>query len=217
MNAVHCDISTSPSTGHQDVVPPPRGDVDVAYRSNAHLLGMALDQIDYGMVLLSFDGKVCYMNHAATSTLAGTGDGAAPVLRIDVRLRTAITACSRGLRSMVTLAMGESSIAAAVIPLATEPSGVPGHALLILSRASLCQPLAMDYFARVHGLTLAESAVLRALCNGTTPCEIASRTGVSVATVRTHIANLRQKTGAAAILDLVRMLTVLPPMRALFN
>lgn len=56
-----------------------------------------------------------------------------------------------------------------------------------------------------RGLTAAETEVLKLLMLGQTPLEIARTKGVSIATVRTHIARLRDKFGAGRTLDVVRI------------
>ena len=75
----------------------------------------------------------------------------------------------------------------------------------------------LPLFAQAHLLTMAESAVLRGLCSGSRPAEIAERTGVAISTVRTHIGNIRAKTGSQSVRDLIRMVTVLPPIVPAFN
>lgn len=62
-----------------------------------------------------------------------------------------------------------------------------------------------DGLAARFGLTEAEAAVLVALVDGQTPAEIAARKGVSLTTVRTHIARLHIKFGTTRTLDVVRI------------
>ena len=76
----------------------------------------------------------------------------------------------------------------------------------------MCQELSAQWFARHHGLTLAETHVLEALCTGARPAEVAATKGVALSTVRSHISSLRAKTGAPSIRDLVRQVAVLPPL-----
>ena len=76
----------------------------------------------------------------------------------------------------------------------------------------MCEALSVQGFARSHGLTAAETRVLVALCEGTPPGAVAAQVGVAISTVRTQIGNIRQKTGAESIRDLVRQVAVLPPL-----
>jgi DNA-binding CsgD family transcriptional regulator len=85
-------------------------------------------------------------------------------------------------------------------------------ALLVFGKHEVCTPLSVHFFAREHGVTSAESAVLAALCNGASPRQIAGERGIALSTVRTQIQNIRQKTGARNIGDLLRVASRLPPL-----
>ena len=54
--------------------------------------------------------------------------------------------------------------------------------------------------------------MLKGLCNGLRPAQIARDADVAVSTVRTHITNIRGKTESKSIGELVRRLTMLPPL-----
>src|SRR5690606_21601056 len=58
--------------------------------------------------------------------------------------------------------------------------------------------------AERHGLTRAEAEVLQRLIAGDTPRDIAIGQGVALATVRTHIAHLREKFGVSRTIELLR-------------
>jgi DNA-binding NarL/FixJ family response regulator len=75
----------------------------------------------------------------------------------------------------------------------------------------------VEFFARERCLTGAETHVLRALCEGERPVEIARRCGVALSTVRTQISSLRLTTGASCINELVRIVTMLPPIVPVLN
>jgi DNA-binding CsgD family transcriptional regulator len=95
---------------------------------------------------------------------------------------------------------------------------VPGRAasgaltLLVLSKQHFCQSLSVQAFARGASLTPAETRVLEMLCDGAMPNEIAKQAGVAVCTVRSQIGSIRTKTGTASIGELVRQVSLLPPM-----
>ena len=84
--------------------------------------------------------------------------------------------------------------------------------LLVLGKRQVCGQLAVQWFARVHGLTPAETRVLESLCNGLEPREVAQLNHVGLATVRTQIGSIRAKTGADSIRSLVGQVAKLPPM-----
>lgn len=150
-------------------------------------------------------------------------------------------AAQRGLRRFVTLGAEDSRIAVALIPLgplgstlaqaslpAQPPQGLQGPhgphgphgsdgshgplTLLVIGRRHLCERLSVQCFARAHRLTPAESNVLELLCEGLDPREIATLNGVGIATVRTQVNRIREKTGAASIRRLIGQVATLPPM-----
>ena len=182
-------------------------------------LTAALDEIDYGLVLLGADMQLVHLNEAARVEL----DGLHPLLlqhgrEIRARraqdeppLADALGAAQRGLRCMLSLGDAGHRANVAVVPLAG-PHGAGTATLLMLGKREVCETLSVQGFARCHRLTGAETRVLLELCRGTPPGEIASELGVAVSTVRTQIGNVRLKTGAASIRALVRQVAVLPPM-----
>ncbi len=186
-------------------------------------LSHMLDEIDYGMLLVSADAHVLYINHAARQEL----DAEHPLQLMGGTLRAqrsqdvaplydALAATQRGLRKLVTLGAGLHRVSVSVVPL---PSGMGGRAqdseastLLVLGKRLVCERLPLEGFARLMRLTSAETRVLELLCAGVRPTAIASIKGVGVATVRTQIGSIRSKTGAGSIGELVRQVALLPPM-----
>lgn len=183
-------------------------------------LARSLDEIDYGLLLISETGDVQYANQAAREVMdhrhplqlcnkrvsaKGVNDEAA--------LQEALSAATRrGLRRLLTLGTGEDRVSLAVVPLELAPGLPSGATLLLLGRREACQRLSIEWFARTHGLTPAESRVLEALARGEEPREIAQSFEVGLATVRTQIGCIRAKVGAQSIRDLLRMVGTLPPM-----
>ena len=84
--------------------------------------------------------------------------------------------------------------------------------LLMLGKRQVCESLSVQGFARSHGLTPAETRVLVPLCQGVPPGEVAEMLGVGIATVRSQIGSIRQKTGAESIRALVGQVAMLPPL-----
>jgi DNA-binding CsgD family transcriptional regulator len=196
-------------------------------RAASQALGMCLsgmlDEIDYGMLLVSADAQVLYLNHAARLEL----DGDHPLQMLGCALRAqrpqdvaplydALAAAQRGLRRLLTLGSGEHRVCVSVVPL---PAGA-GHrgedqepqVLLVLGKRQVCAQLSVHGFARSVHLTPAETRVLELLCTGVRPSLIAQHQKVAVSTVRTQIGSIRSKTGAASISELVRQVAVLPPL-----
>jgi DNA-binding CsgD family transcriptional regulator len=182
-----------------------------------------LDEIDYGMLLVSGEAQVQYLNHAARLELDAQHplqlrDHDLCALRPQDRapLLDALAAAQRGLRRLLTLGSGDNRVCVSVLPLQ------PGvgkrlqdrqpHVLLVLGKRQVCARLTVEAFARLTRLTPAETEVLVLLCAGERPTRIAQQQQVQVCTVRTQIGAIRAKTGAAGISDLVRQVALLPPM-----
>lgn len=184
-----------------------------------HWLAAALDELDYGIVLL-FDGlNVVHINDAARVELDDAhplqllGGELRPKLARDVApLHEAVTsAATRGLRRLLTLGKDTHRASVSVIPLEAADAG-PRAVLLVLGKRAVCESLSVQGFARGYGLTGAETRVLIGLCNGVAPAQIAIQLGVAVSTVRSQIGSLRLKTGAESIRALVQQVAVLPPV-----
>lgn len=84
--------------------------------------------------------------------------------------------------------------------------------LVLLGRRGLASTAALEQFAAHHRITEAETAVLLKLSRGLTPEEVAQTSGVRLATVRSQILAVRQKTGAASIRHLLQMMAEMPPL-----
>ena len=187
-----------------------------------HWLALMLDEIDYGMLLLTSATDVLHANHAARREL----DGAHPLQLLGSELRVARPqdllplrqalegARERGLRRLIALGEGEQRVSVAVVPLAhaVDDRAAPQLTLLVLGKRQVCEALSAHWFAHSHGLTPAESRVLVALCEGQQPSEVATLCCVALSTVRTQIGSIRAKTGATNIRALVRQVAVLPPL-----
>ena len=210
-------------------------DEELAYRgperrsgpaaSLAQLLASVLDEVDYGLLMLSADGGVVHANHAARAELASMTslrlDGKRLISRTAAEQRqldqALAAARDHGLRTLLTIATtggGPDRVGLSIVPLpvaAAQPHA--GHAVLILfERSRIAETLSVDAHAREHGLTLREQQVLGALCDGLRAKEIALRLEIGEATVRTHVNNLKAKTGCASIVDIVKQVSRLPPM-----
>lgn len=181
-----------------------------------------LDELDYGIVVLDWDGRVLYVNLAARARLR-----TADVLRIErghlvaaaardaSALQGAVLAAAvQGLRRMLQVGSGPDQVDLAVVPGPHCPGPNSHRVLVMLSRPQLCEPLSTYGFARDHGLSPAETQVLQLLCEGLQPQEIAERQGVAIATVRTQIACIRTKTDTASIAALIQRIARLPPIRS---
>lgn len=193
----------------------------------------ALDEIDYGLLLLDHQHRLIHANHEANMLLNDSYP-----LRLDGRnlrtrdgrdaaeLNAAIQgAAVRGLRKLVSLGVEPDTFSVSVVPLRTlgeacAPSHptVSNHAvLLMLGKRNAGGGLALESFARANGLSPTELRVLKALCEGKPPSEVAGHHGVAMSTMRTQIGNIRTKTGASSIRDLLRRVAELPPLQGILR
>lgn len=181
----------------------------------SHLLERALDELDYGILLVDGEAHVRHMNQCARRCIETE---AVAVGLIGHRLRARwpddvaplhqalIAAADHGRRSLLPLGRGDTRSVVALVPLD------PGMAALLLGRQAICERLSVEGFARGAGLTLAETRVLAALGQGQRPSDIARKQGVKLSTVRTQIGAIRAKTGAESIAGLLHQVAALPPM-----
>ena len=179
-----------------------------------------LDEIDYGMVLVAGRARILHLNHAARLEF----DRVHPlqVLCGELRARSPQdvaplfdalhSASQRGLRKLLTLGDGSQRVCVSIVPLPAMGQGDGAFTLVTLGKRQVCGTLAVQGFARCHGLTAAETRVLEALSRDARPSQIAAQLGVGIATVRTQIGNIRLKTGAPSIRALVWQVAGLPPM-----
>ena len=218
---------TSPTTTPGRVAP--RAYTGAERRSAAapqqQRMAQLLDTLEYGILLLDQTLSVSHLNQAALRQL----DDVHPLQlrggQLQARhagdvqpLREALLgAARRGLRRLLQLGDAQHQVALAVLPLpAIGVDQQPGVALL-LGKRQVCEELTVDWFSRSHGLTLAETAVIKGLCADLTPQQIAQRQGVGLATIRTQIGSLRLKTGAGSIRALMQQVALLPPLVGLLR
>jgi DNA-binding CsgD family transcriptional regulator len=180
----------------------------------------ALDEVDYGILLLDEESRTLHVNHAASDEL----DAQHPLMRVGRELRARHArdvqplqlalhgAAQRGLRKLLTVGEGAKQVSVSVVPLGPQGRDQRRATMVMLGKRQVCAELAVQGFARCHRLSPGETTVLTALCRGARPVQIAADRGVAMSTVRSQISSIRVKTGAASIRALVRQVAVLPPL-----
>ncbi|MDM0036046.1 helix-turn-helix transcriptional regulator [Variovorax sp. J22P271] len=182
------------------------------------MLARVLDEIDHGLLLLDLTGRILHANFPARRELAAaralrSGEGmlCAANAASQAKIRQALKDAERDCRSIVELEHGEDLLSVAFIPLAAvHGSGTVDTVLVMCSRRPGCETLTMQMFARARHLTRAEQNVLARLCAGHGAEEIACLEGIRMSTVRTHIKNVRQKTGSSSIREVVHRVSRMP-------
>lgn len=186
----------------------------------AEWLARALNELDYGVLLVSGDGAVLHVNRAAAVQLSGDHPLRALAGRLclrrdehDHQIKAALhEVASRGTRRLVTLSSSTGRYPLSVVPLSPAQDQASAAVLIVLGRSSPCVSLSAYGFATSCGLSSAETNVLSRLLDGDVPARIAATQCVALSTVRTHISNIRAKTGSATMNSLFRELAMLPPL-----
>ncbi len=192
--------------------------------AEASMLAAAIDEIDYGLMLV-VQGRVAGLNRAARAALA---EPACPlVLREDAphavdRFEDSLlqgtlrSVAKTGRRDWLILRATGTSTVIALVPLPDRAKVGEGTAVtLVMGRRSHCARLTLDWYCRRHGLSPAESRVLEEVLAGMEPTAIARKHGVAMSTVRTQIASITEKTGQRGIRQLLVALAGLPPVMPL--
>lgn len=202
--------------------------------SELGLITAALDEIDYGLLLLGPRRRLIHANHAAITLLKSDfplhlvgGELRSRHGHDESELVAAVSgAADRGLRRMLTLGRDPDTVSVSVVPLrdlgnalsAARSDSPAGQAvLLMLGKRPVGSSLVIDAFARRNGLSAAEARVLKALCSGLSPSAIADQHGVAMSTVRTQIGSIRAKTSEPSIRGLLRRVSELPPLQGVLR
>lgn len=184
----------------------------------------ALDEIDYGLILLDTRHAIWHTNHLARVELArgqilhvNNGHLDTRVANRQTALHSAIGRAGQGIRSMVDLRPSHGDHPGTSI--AFVPMGHPAECfpdplpvLAITCRQVLCEQISLHFFAQSYGLTRTEEAVLMALAQGMEVEGIVRERSLAMSTVRSHVKQLRIKTQSGSMRELLNKVSVLPPV-----
>jgi DNA-binding CsgD family transcriptional regulator len=183
------------------------------------LLMRVLDEIDYGVLVIDAQGRLRHVNHLARhemassrlimnhgNTLLGT------TTEFTLQIQQALDQALRGQRRLVSLRNVSRELSLAFIPLSHPLETDSPSVLVLLSRQSASENLAVRLFARAQNLSPSEESVLMALCRGLSIPDIAAEHGVVQSTVRSQIKALREKTGCPSIRLMMQRVNSLPPV-----
>lgn len=179
------------------------------------------DSIGHAIFVLNEDRKIIKYNAAATRLLSGCpglikirherlialGHHANP------SIDEAIALVDRGHHAEIVFTSNQLGAIkethhARLTPLkeaAIWPLTQRAHYLLLIEKNQEIKQETLRAFCALFNMTVSEQQVLLGLMQDVTPEEIAQTLNVSLATIRSHILHIRQKTGVRRITELVRM------------
>lgn len=183
-------------------------------------LAAILDEVDIGVLMATAQGRVVYANRSALRACVrgrpcrlSNGHVQPGCARDAAAFDRALLQARSGRRSLLSFDFDGELTSLAFAPVQSDDDlQTSPCALLIFGRQEVCGPLSVQFFAREHGMTATESAVLAALCNGHSPQRIAADLGTAISTIRTHILKIREKIGVRSITDLLCVASRLPPL-----
>jgi len=187
----------------------------------AEVLAQVADALAWPLFLMRADGFLLHANLAGRDVLRKARVlHLSPENRVEavaVRRRPALmealqAAASGPQRVVLQVATGKSGFAATVTLLPSPPAG-SGPLLLALTPGDM-PGSDTDEFSALHGLTAAETRVMRRLALGESSSRAAHALGVKPATVRTQVVSIRRKTGHASVAELLQALAAMPPLRS---
>ena len=178
-----------------------------------------LDEVYYGLMVVEAQGRLHHVNHLARHELASgrtllAHDGVLMGATIDItaQIQAAMEQAQRGQRRLLLFTRGNRELSMAFVPLSHPLETDNPNVLILLSRQSTCDNLAVRMFARNQSLSPTEESVLISLCSGMEIPEIARQNRVAESTVRSQIKALREKTGCTSIRQLLLRVNALPPV-----
>jgi len=189
-------------------------------RSQRDLMA-ALDSSPDGIAIVGQDGKVIHLNSVAEAIVA-RGDGLcvrsgslkATISHLDRILDQAIQEALHGSISgppsgrciAVPRSGAQRSYVLRAVPIQTRDEGRPPSALIVIADPQLEPVRDSDALRRLYGLTKTEAEVALRVLDGTGLAPIAEEMALSLATVRTHLQHVFDKTDTHRQAELVRLL-----------
>lgn len=186
------------------------------------LIADALEALDAGVLMLDEQGRLIFVNPAGAALLAAGG----PFVRAGDSIGAADAAQRTQLVEAIAAARTQAGDASSATPARMTLSSADGRRFALKLRpmpefirldetrqsgviviAEPVRPLStVDEVQRLLGLTAAEAALALSLADGNRPRDYARAHGVSINTVRTHLASLREKLEAKSQTQIVAKL-----------
>ena len=187
--------------------------------AGADLLGLLVDELAHGVMIVNTQGWILHANRAALSALqrgvglASTHGGLKLKSVPDPnRLTLALGQAATGKRSLSRFEGSGGSTNLALVPLNRQSAGPCARIALLLSRDESCEPSLLASFAQSYRLTRTEEQVLQLLCRCLSAPEIAIELKVAVSTIRSHVRSLCLKTSTHGARQLINRVMALPQL-----
>jgi DNA-binding CsgD family transcriptional regulator/PAS domain-containing protein len=184
-------------------------------KADAAAFGAVVEQLSTAVLLVDPAGWLLYRNEAARRVLAESGIGHVAQERlvlngVDLKDLLAAVAARRFYETALPLPVGGEALRIAAVAVQADAPTGPGAgtgpvAIFLTGQPGSAKP-SEGFLKSAYRLTPAETRVVFGLFDGLSPADIATHAGASVATVRSQIASIREKTGARNQTDLIRLL-----------
>jgi DNA-binding CsgD family transcriptional regulator len=181
-----------------------------------------IDALATSVFLVDAHGRIVHQNASAQQLMNGglVFVRGATLRAVDPQSQRALQAAlampSKETRPVPLTTTAGTVLAASVLPLtegSLRASATGEYAAVFVHEPADMTPQAGEILGRLFKLTGAELRVLLALVDGKTPAEIAAHYGISVATVKSQMSRLFDKTDTARQSELVaRVVKALPPI-----
>ena len=190
----------------------------------------ALDALAFGVVVCAAGGRIVLANKAAEALaregaglfLGKSGRGLGAIVAAEAAALSALIddAAGGGPGGLIRLSgrRGANELIVLVTPLprtfALNGGAHQAYALVTLRSTRDNPSFSAQTLIALFRVSPAQAEIALAIYNGKTPEQIAAERGVAISTLRTHLATIFLRTGTENQRDLVRLLGMLPPVRA---
>jgi DNA-binding CsgD family transcriptional regulator len=188
------------------------GDHLALRRADAAMFGSIVDRLATAVLLIDQRGWVLYRNEAADQLMSKQRIGRIVNQKlslngVDLQGLVASVARRRFYETAIAAGSAEGEIKLAAIAMSAGPPAQNNPIAIFLTGLPGSAKPSEAFLKTAYGLTPAEIRVAFGLLTGLAPADIATETGLSIATVRSQIASVREKAGAGTTSDLIRLLS----------
>jgi DNA-binding CsgD family transcriptional regulator len=168
-----------------------------------------IGNLDYGVALLNSVRTLVSANASGTAEYAALVSSGA-VHTMAAEFSRAFAGALAGKRSYVKFGQEPTLRIVAFMPLGEYHGNAEPAVALVFERSNQAEPISLTLFAKLYGLTGAETNVLGVVSEGASVSEVAVRLDCAVSTVRTHVRRIFDKTGVTNLRALVSRMGNLP-------